>query len=206
MALSQFAIDRAKPKSRPYMLSDGDGLNLLVRASGNKLWRLRYRFDGKANMISLGSFPEVSLLDARRKRDDAKRLLANGVNPSLTRKMERLTAAVEARNTFGAVADEYVANLEKQDMAEQTITKNRWLLTDLVRPIRSRPIAEIKPIEILDLLKRIEASGRRDTAHRLRGTIGAVFRYAIATLRAETDPTYALRGAPYGEHHQDATW
>jgi integrase len=195
MALSQFAIDRAKPKARPYMLSDGDGLHLLLRASGNKLWRLRYRFDGKANMISLGSFPEISLLDARKKRDEAKRLLSNGVNPSLTRKMERLTAAAEARNTFGAVADEYVANLEKQDMADQTVTKNRWLLTDLVRPIRSRPIAEIKPIEILDLLKRIEASGRRDTAHRLRGTIGAVFRYAVATLRAENDPTYALRGA-----------
>jgi len=80
-------------------------------------------------------------------------------------------------------------------MANQTVTKNRWLLTELVRPIRSRSIAEIKPIEILDLLKRIEASGRRDTAHRLRATIGAVFRYAIATLRAENDPTYALRGA-----------
>src|SRR5215471_18280154 len=98
MALSQFAIDRARPKSRPYMLSDGDGLHLLVYASGSKAWRLRYRFEGKANMISFGSFPEVSLLDARKKRDDAKRLLANGVNPSLTRKMERGSAEYVRRS------------------------------------------------------------------------------------------------------------
>ena len=90
-------------------------------------------------MISLGSFPTVSLLDARKKRDDAKRLLANGTNPRSAEKWNDSTAAVAAQNTFGAVADEYLANLEKQDMAEQTLSKNRWLLTDLARPIRSTP-------------------------------------------------------------------
>jgi integrase len=177
------------------MLSDGDGLHLLVNESGSKLWRLRFRFAGKANMLSLGPFPTVSLLDARKKRDEAKKQLANGINPSLNRKLEKLSSVVAAQNTFGAVADEYLANLEARHMAEQTISKNRWLLVDLCAALRERPIADIKPIEILDILKKVEASGRSDTAHRLRSVIGAVFRYAVATLRAENDPTYALRGA-----------
>jgi hypothetical protein len=114
---------------------------------------------------------------------------------ALNRKLEKLNAAVAARNTFSVIANEYVANLETREMADQTISKNRWLLVDLCAALRDRPIAEIKPVEILDLLKKVEASGRSDTAHRLRSIIGAVFRYAVATLRAENDPTYALRGA-----------
>jgi Arm DNA-binding domain len=111
VSLSKLTIANAKPRTKPYMLTDGDGLHVFIDPSGSKLWRMRYRFEGKASMISLGSFPRVSLLDARKKRDDAKRLLANGTNPSLSRKVERLRAAVAAQNTFGAVADEYVANL-----------------------------------------------------------------------------------------------
>jgi integrase len=146
-------------------------------------------------MMSLGPYPAVSLLQARRKRDRVKEQIAAGVNPSLTRKLEKLTTAAAAQNTFGAVADEHLANLKKNGAADRTITKNRWMLQDLAAPIRNRPIAEIKAVEVLDILKKIEASGRRDTAHRLRSLIGAVFRYAIATLRAENDPTYPLRGA-----------
>lgn len=195
MSLSQFAIDRAKPKDKPYLLSDGDGLHLRIHPKGGRQWRLRFRFGGKPNMMSLGPYPAVSLLQARRKRDRAKEQLAAGVNPSLSRKLEKLANSAAAQNTFGAVADEYLANLKRNDAAEQTLNKNRWMLQDLAGPIRNRPIAEIKPVEVLDILKKIETSGRRDTAHRLRSVIGAVFRYAIATLRAENDPTYALRGA-----------
>jgi integrase len=191
MALSQFSITNAKPKAKPYMLSDGDGLHLLVKPNGSKLWRFRYRFDGKANMLGLGSFPEVSILEARKKRTSIREKLAAGISPAV----ERMKTKIAAANTFGAVADEHLANLRKTGMAEQTISKNTWLLTTLAAPLRSRPIADIKPIEILDILKKIEESGRRDTAHRLRAVIGAVFRYAVATLRAENDPTYALRGA-----------
>jgi len=195
MALSQFAINNAKPKDKPYLLTDGDGLHLRIHPSGSRQWRLRFRFGGKANMMSLGPYPAVSLLQARRKRDKVKEQIAAGINPSLSRKLEKLTATAAAQSTFGAIADEYLANLEKNGAAEQTLTKNRWMLQDLAGPIRNRPVSEIKSIEVLDLLKKIESSGRRDTAHRLRSLIGAVFRYAIATLRAESDPTYALRGA-----------
>jgi integrase len=195
MALSQFAINNAKPKDKPYLLSDGDGLHLRIHPSGGRQWRLRFRFSGKPNMMSLGQYPAVSLLQARRKRDKVKEQIAAGINPSLSRKLERLTTTAAAQNTFGAIADEHLANLQRNGAAEQTLNKNRWMLRDLAAPIRSRPVAEIKPAEVLDILKKIETSGRRDTAHRVRSVIGAVFRYAIATLRAENDPTYPLRGA-----------
>lgn len=195
MALSQFSITNAKPKGKPYMLSDGEGLHLLVKPTGIKLWRLRYRFGGKANMLGLGAFPAVSLLDARKQRTVVRGQIAAGINPAVRKILDRAEAATVSANTFGSIADEHLANLETQGMAEQSLSKNKWLLTVLAKPLRPRPIAEIKSAEVLVILKAIEASGRHDTAHRLRAVIGAVFRYAIATLRAEYDPTYALRGA-----------
>jgi len=193
MALSNFAINKAKPQDKPHLLADGGGLHLRIHSSGSKLWRVRYRFGGKANMMSLGPYPAVSLKDAREKRDEIKKQLAAGINPSLRKKLNRITAA--SPNTFGAIADEYIANLKANDAAEITISKNRWFLEDLAAPIRNRPVNEILPAELLDILKKIESSGRRDTAHRLRSVMGSVFRLAVATLRANNDPTYALRGA-----------
>ena len=148
------------------MLSDGGGLHLFVYSSGSKLWRLRYRFHGKANMLSLGSFPAVPLLTARKQRDELKEQLAAGIDSSLRKRMNKLASTAAAQNTFGAAADEYLANLQKNG-AEQTFSKNRWMPQDLAAPIRKRPIAEVKPIEVFDLLKKVEASGRRNTAHRL---------------------------------------
>ena len=193
MALSQLAILNAKPKDKPYLLLDGEGLHLQIYTSGSKLWRLRYRFGGKANMMSLGAFPAVSLKEARDKRGEIKKQIAAGINPSLRRKLDKISAS--SANSFGAVADEYLANLKANGAAEITVSKNRWLLEDLAAPIRNRPVNEVLPAELLDILKKIEASGRRDTAHRLRSVMGAVFRLAVATLRATNDPTYALRGA-----------
>jgi len=193
MALSQLAIINAKPKDKPYLLLDGEGLHLQIHTSGSKLWRLRFRFGGKANMMSLGAFPAVSLKEAREKRGEIKKQIAAGINPSLRKKLDRISAA--SPDTFGAIADEYIANLKANDAADITISKNRWLLEDLAAPIRNRPVSEIVPAELLDILKKIEASGRRDTAHRLRSVMGSVFRLAVATLRATNDPTYALRGA-----------
>lgn len=193
MALSQLAITNAKSKDKPYMLLDGEGLHLQVHTSGSKLWRLRFRFSGKANMMSLGPFPAVSLKDAREKRGEIKKQIAAGIDPSLRKKLDRISAT--SPNTFGAIADEYIANLKANDAADITISKKRWFLEDLAAPIRNRPVNEIVPAELLDILKKIEASGRRDTAHRLRSVMGSVFRLAVATLRASNDPTYALRGA-----------
>ena len=195
MALTQFAIVNAAPARKPYKLSDGGGLHILVQPHGSKLWRLRYRFGGRENMLGLGSFPTLTLAEARRKRDDARKLLIAGINPAQQKKLDRSSAAATTENTFGAVASEYLANLESNNAAETTLGKNRWLLEQLAAPIANRPIAEIIPAELLGILKRIEKSGRRETAKRLRGAMGSVFRYAIVTLRATADPTSALRGA-----------
>ncbi len=195
MALSDFACKNAKPRDKPYRLADGDGLYLLVQTSGSKLWQLRYRYLEKENNLSFGKYPLVSLLDAREKRDDAKRLLIGGINPSTKRKEEKVAALTEARTTFGLIAEEYVKRIEERDAAAATVTKTKWLLEDLASPLARRPIKEITPAEILQLLQKIEKSGRRETARRLRGVLGSVFRLAIVTLRADTDPTLALRGA-----------
>lgn len=193
--LTQFAIVKAAAKERPYKLPDGDGLHLLVQPNGKKLWRYRYRFAGKENMLSFGSFPTTTIATARARRDEAKKLLDAGTDPSAQRRLDKIAAATSAQNTFGAVAAEYLAKMEASGSAESTLTKNRWLLEDLAAPLARRPIADIHPAEILHLLKRVETSGRRETARRLRGTIGSVYRYAIVTLRATSDPTVPLQRA-----------
>jgi integrase len=189
------AVQNAKPRENFYVLTDGNSLHLLVKPNGSKLWRLRYRFGGKQNMLSLGSFPEISLPDARAKRDDARKLLANGVDPSRQKKLDKITAKSAANNTFGAIAEEHLKNQEESGTAASTMVKNRWYLHDLAAPLANLPITEITPAEILGLLKKIEKSGRRETARKVRGAIGSVFRLAITTLRATNDPTFPLRRA-----------
>ena len=203
MALSEFSIRSTKPREKPYKLSDGGGLHLLVQPGGGKLWRLKYRFAGKEKLLSFGPYPATGLADARQRRDNAKKLLASGIDPSEERRKEKVTAAIAQNNTFGAIAAEFIAGKEASGTAATTISKLKWLLEDLAAPLAERPIAQITPAELLDLLKRVEKSGRRDTARRLRGTISGVFRLAVVTLRAETDPTFPLRGAllaPVVEH------
>lgn len=195
MSLTQFAIVKAVAKDKPLKLSDGEGLHLLVKPGGVKLWRFRYRFAGRENTLAFGAFPAVSLAEARAKRDEARRLVADGSDPSVKRKIDRIAAVSAARNTFGAVAAEYIENLKANGAAESTISKNRWMLEDLSAALAKRPIADIVPAEILHILKRVEKTGRRESARRLRGVMGSVFRHAIVTLRATNDPTYPLRGA-----------
>lgn len=195
MPLTHFQLTNAKPAAKPYKLSDGGGLHIIINPSGSKLWRLKYRFLGKERLLSFGEFPLFSLAEARAKRDEAKKLLASGVDPNVKKKLDRLTAETAARNTFGLVAEEFINTYDARGAAETTKSKQRWLLLDIASPLANRPIAEITPAEILDLLKRIERSGRRETARRLRSRLSAVFRYAIVTLRASTDPTIALTGA-----------
>jgi hypothetical protein len=176
--LTVFAIERARPKAKSFKLSDGNGLHLLIEPNGSKLWRFRYQFDRKEKMISLGAFPNVSLAAARAKRDEARKLLADGKDPSQQRKQDRLTAAASARSTFRAVAEEVLATLADSNAAGRTIEKNRWLLLDLAARLADRPVADITPAEVLALLKKVEKSGRRESAKRLQATIGRVFRLA----------------------------
>jgi integrase len=195
MRLSEFTIRKAKPKEKPDRLTDGGGLHLLVQSSGSKLWQMRYRHGGRENVLSFGQFPLVSLAEARRKRDEAKKLLIGHIDPAEQRRLDKIAAETTARQTFGEVASEYLEQQQAKKAAPATIVKTTWLLNDLASPLSDRPISKIAPAEILVLLRRIEKSGRRETARRLRGTISSVFKLAIATLRAESDPTIPLHGA-----------
>jgi integrase len=195
MPLTHFDIQNATAEAKPYKLADSGGLFLLIQPNGSKLWRLKYRHHGTERSLSFGPYPNVSLAEARSKRDEAKRLMSEGADPAVRKKLDRIAAETAARNTFGLIVEEFLANLEANGAAPSTMSKNKWLLEDLAKPLANRPIAEITAAEILDLLKRIEKSGRRETARRLRGVMGSVFRLAVVTLRAPTDPTYALQGA-----------
>jgi integrase len=195
MPLTDLAIRNAKPGDKPYKLADGGGLFLLVNPAGSKLWRLKYRVDGREKLLALGTYPLTTLADARQKRDGAKKHLENGTDPSVQKRQAKLAASAAAANTFGLIAAEYIGQLQEKQSAAITVAKNRWLIENLASPLAKRPIAEITAADILDLLKRIEKSGRKETARRLRGVIGSVFRLAVVTLRAPADPTPALRGA-----------
>lgn len=195
MALSDAKLRNIQKGQRAQKITDREGLHLLVTTAGGKLWRMQYRYLGKQKTLAFGRYPEVSLADARSKVSAAKSLLASGKDPSFEAKVQKLSRATSASNTFSIVADEYLLKYRREGRAEATLTKTEWLI-DFARPlIGSRPIAEIMPVEVLAVLRGVEARGRLDTARRLRSTIGCVFRYAIATARASNDPTFSLRGA-----------
>lgn len=195
MALSEFAVRNAKPRDKTFKLTDGGGLHLLVQPAGIKLWRLKYRFGGKENLLPFGPYPATSLAEARRNRENAKRLIAGGIDPSAQRRTEKLTLATAQRNTFGAVVEEFLEIKAANGVSGSTISKLKWMLTDVASTLATRPISQISAAELLDLLKHVEKSGRRETARRLRAMISGVFRLAVVTMRAENDPTYALQGA-----------
>jgi integrase len=191
--LNDTQVRNAKRADRPIKLSDSGGLHLLIQPNGSKLWRLAYRFGGKQKTLAIGVYPTVTLKHAREKRDEAKRLLADRIDPSTHRRLEKLTAA--SGNTFRAVAEEVLMKLEREGRADVTLAKKRWLLDFAYPAIGERPVAEIAASELLAVLRKVESRGRYETARRLRSTCGMVFRYAIATGRAERDPSVDLRGA-----------
>ncbi len=191
--LNDTRVRNAKPADRPIKLSDSSGLHLLVQPNGSKLWRLAYRFGGKQKTLAIGVYPTVTLKHAREKRDEAKRLLADKIDPSTQRRLEKLAAA--SGNTFRAVAEEVLAKLEREGRADVTLAKKRWLLDFAYPTIGERPVVEITAPEVLAVLRKAEARGRYETARRLRSTCGMIFRYAIITGRAERDPSVDLRGA-----------
>jgi integrase len=195
MPLTDTAIRALKPGTKPAKHSDGGGLHLLVVAKGSKLWRLAYRYDGKQKTLAFGKYPDVSLAEARRRRDEAKELLALGIDPSQHAKLEKIKKSESNASTFEAIANELMVKIEREGRARVTLDKKRWLLELAFKDLRYRPIGEITAAEILICLRKVEQKGNYETARRLRSTIGQVFRYAIATARAENDPTFGLRGA-----------
>jgi integrase len=195
MALSDIAIRSAKPASKQFKLYDEGGLFLLVKPSGGKLWRLKYRHQGKEQALALGSYPDVGLKQARAGRDRARKLIASGMNPAFEKKRAAVAATVGAANTFMAIAEELIAKREREGLKEITTGKARWMLSLLAPELGKRPISEIEPFELLAVLKKIESSGRLETAKRLLAFAGRVFRYGVATARAKRNIAADLQGA-----------
>lgn len=195
MPLTIAAINAAKPRVSAYKLADGQGLYLLVSPSGGRLWRMNYRFLGHQKTLTFGSYPDVSLARAREKRADARRVLADGVDPLEARKAKVREAKAKSEETFKVIANEWFERLELEGRAKKTLEKMRWLL-DMAYPlIGNRPIADLTAPELLEVLRKVEARGRYETANRLRSTFGTIFRYAIVTGRAQRDVSFDLRGA-----------
>ena len=187
--LTEARIRRARPKERPYKLRDGGGLYLLITPTDAKQWRLRYVIGGRESMLSLGTYPATSLKAARAKRTELRAALEAGKDPAAERRAERANSA----NSFETIAREW---LGKQPFAPKTLQKAVWTFEDLLFPyIGSRPVSELTPPELLEVFRRLERRGKHETAHRAKQRVGQVIRYAIATGRAERDPTAELRGA-----------
>ena len=189
MPLSNTAISKAKPSDKPQRLFDGGGLYLEVATTGGKLWRLKYRFDGKEKRLALGKYPDVSLAKARERRDEARRLLADGIDPSVYRKAAKTMQAGLAANTFEVIAREWHAKVASTQ-AETTHTKRlRFLEGDVFPFIGNRPIAELVAPDLLAIIHRIEGRGAMDIARRVHNICGRIFRYAVGKGLATRDPS-----------------
>lgn len=188
--LTDKAIRALKPQAKDYKVSDGKGLFALVRTDGAIWWRFRYRVGGREKLISLGTYPDTSLKLARQKRQTAREQLANGIDPSEARKAERASQS----NTFETIAREWL-RLEKRMKATTVAQLRRRLETYAFRQLGKKPIQAIKAPDVLAVLRTIENRGTIETAHRVKSVIGRIFRYAVATGRAERDPTADLKGA-----------
>ncbi|EPB9281107.1 tyrosine-type recombinase/integrase [Escherichia coli] len=204
MALTDIQIKRAKPQDKPYTLNDGQGLSLLINPDGSKGWRFRFRFAGKARLMSFGSYDIVSLAEAREKREVARRQVANGIDPVQERKAQKLAQKLSTENSFEAVSREWhAAKADRWTVAyREEIIKT--FEQDVFPFIGKRPIAEIKPLELLEVLKRIEKRGALEKTRKVRQRCGEVFRYAIITGRAEYNPAPDLAIAlavPKQKHH-----
>ena len=195
MPLSDTALRAAKPAEKPYRLFDGDGLYLEVSPAGGRLWRLKYRFEGKEKRLALGAYPEVGLKDARARKDEARKLLSNGVDPGEARKAAKSARAASLANSFEAVSIEWLAR-QKPKWSDSYYTKVNARLKQNVWPwIGRAPVADLRASAVLEVLRKIEDRNAHDMAGRVRETIGQVMRYAVATGRAEYDPTPSLKGA-----------
>jgi integrase len=191
--LTEAAIRAEKPSDKQRKLFDERGLYLLIHPNGSRYWRFKYRHAGREKLIALGTYPDITLKRAREKRDEARKLVADNIDPSV----ERQATKAANTQTLGLVYEEWLSKSEKvQSFAKSTRQRDRSRLETYILPyLGSRPIASIKPAELLVCLQRMEAKGIHESAIRARSLVGRIFRYAIATQRAERDITQDLRGA-----------
>lgn len=198
MPLTDVAIRNAKPRDKPYKLGDTLGLFLLVQPSGGKLWRLKYRIDGREKKLGLGTYPAVGLGDARRRRDEARELIAAGKDPSLEKQREKTRSRLDSETTFSGIAAEYCEKRRKDGQkawAPATAVRSEYLLSLLKPTIGRMAIADIEPSDVLAAVRKIEGKGNLESARRTLQLASAVFRYAVSTARLKSDPTRDLRGA-----------
>jgi integrase len=198
MALTDVAIRNAKPRAKPYKMGDAFGLFVLIQPSGGKLWRFKYRFEGREKKLAIGTYPVIGLAEARRRRDQARELLAAGKDPSREGQREKLRTQVQAGNTFAAIAEEYCDKRKRDGQkawAASTAARSEYLLSLLKVPLGRMPITDIEPADVLAAVRKIERKGQLESARRTLQLAGAVFRYAVATARLSSDPTRDLRGA-----------
>lgn len=195
MLLTDAKIRTAKPQNKPYTLNDGNGLSLLIDTNGSKGWRFRYRFAGKPKMISFGTYGDVSLAEARTKRDEARAQVAQGINPSDARKADKVALKYSLENTFEAISREWHSS--KQTTWSENYAKEvlNCLSKDVFPYLDQRPIDQIKPLELLTVLQKIEKRGALEQASKIRRRCGEVFRYAVVTGRALYNPAPDLASA-----------
>jgi integrase len=200
-------IRNAQPRDKPFKLADSAGLFLLVQPTGGKLWRLKYRIAGREKKLSLGRYPDVTLSEARKVRDHARQIVAEGRDPSLEKQRRKARSLISSEATFDAVAREYIAHKckpSKDRWADATRIKNEWLHAQLSPSLGRMPVADIEALDALGALRKIEARGKLESARKAKSFASAVFRYAIATGRLASDPTRDLRDAllsPEVKHH-----
>lgn len=197
MSLTDARCRSEKPGETRKKLSDGQGLQLWVQPNGKKLWQLVYQFQGSQRQIALGPYPDVSLSEARDLREQARESLRDGIDPATRRpsKTPPQVTAIGDGETFREVAAEYLEKRRRENLAGVTMTKKEWLIGLALPDLGDKACRKIRPVDVLRVLQELEARDCFETARRLRGTIGAVFRYAVITDRADSDPTPALRGA-----------
>ena len=198
MNLNARHVDTAKPKDKPYKLADGGGLYLLVNPNGARYWRLKYRVAGKEKLLALGVYPDVTLADARAKRDEAKRGIAGGIDPNEAKREEKIAREANVRNTFQEIACEWHSSKLYKWSEGYASDIMEAFNKDVFPYIGKKPIAEIKPLELLNVLRRMEGRGATEKAKKVRQRCGEVFRYAIVTGRAEYNPAPDLTSAMQG--------
>ncbi|PWC18969.1 tyrosine-type recombinase/integrase [Brenneria corticis] len=203
MALTDVKVRSSKPTDKPYKLTDGEGMHLMVHPNGSKYWRLQYRFDGKQRMLALGVYPQVTLSEARQRKDEARKQIANGIDPGEQKKLEKQARQTGIENNFKAVAlewHEYKRPNWSKGYADDLMEAFE---NDIFPDIGKRPVAEIKPLEMLTTLRKLEKRGVLDKLRKIRQACSQVFRYAIVTGRAENNPVSELASAltpPKAEH------
>jgi len=195
MLLSDIQVRNLKPRDKSYKVTDFEGLFVLVKANGSRLWQFKYRMFGKERLLSIGVYPQVSLAQARKAKDDARAKVAAGIDPSEAKQSERRIKQEEAAHTFERVGSLFLEKQRKEGKSKATLDKTEYHLRLANNDFGRRPITDIGATLILKTLKKVEAKGNYETAHRLRARIGSVFRYAVACGLTDADPTYALRDA-----------